>query len=808
MICLVTQAIAQIIHVPADKATIQAAIDSASNGDTIVVSENTYYENINFLGKAITVASQFILDGDTSHISKTIIDGSQCTNPDTASVVSLCSGEDTTSILMGFTITGGKGTVQVADGYNVKGGGGVNIMRSGGKIIHNIIRDNHVSKKIYILWGAGIFAWVRDYHTVVIRKNIIRDNSANGEEWVLGGGVGLFGGRILCEENKILDNYTYSSAESVRNHGAGLFWCGLDDTTHTIREVYIRKNLIKGNVNNGKAGGGGGVGLEAGWGRFFEVSNNIITENHCVGGWAGGIYMNGLGYITVCNNTIVNNEAITSEYGVNSVWLTPGCHVLAYNNIIWGADNDKEEFGFSDIKKSTIHLSHNILKGYSDPTYPITYQGNTFLQPVFMTDSTFEPDENSPAVGRGIDSLLIGTVWHVAPGTDMKGSSRPGDADPYVDIGAVESEYPRSMLHNADLAYLDLMRYHKLWPDFYKDTLYYILRVPDTTIVTPQLYIITADCSADIDINDADSIPSNDPADRTTTITVTADDGYTQRIYKVQFDYMSADASLNNLAISKGTMVPEFHPDSLVYTVCLPKDQITPPEVYFETNDSMATVNVEYAPNIQLQTPWPEYRPYRTTVITVTSEDGIYKTEYEIEHLIDKNVPFIRLTSDTVILNSSIEATSTEDGYICLVPVNTPKNTDSVMIHMMDSIGVEAQVAGYLPASDTGTYRLYAIDNCLNISTSVVVTILPNTGIIENMLSNIRLYPIPVDRILYIETSETISSVEFFNVLGVKVMDESKFEGWIDMGHLEQGLYFIRIRTNNAEVYTVKVVKR
>ena len=96
----------QIINIPSDFTTIQAGIDEASDGDTVLVAEDTYYENINFLGKAIIVASNFILDGDTSHISKTTIDGSQATNPDTASVLTLWSGEDTTSVLIGFTITG------------------------------------------------------------------------------------------------------------------------------------------------------------------------------------------------------------------------------------------------------------------------------------------------------------------------------------------------------------------------------------------------------------------------------------------------------------------------------------------------------------------------------------------------------------------------------------------------------------------------------------------------------------------------------------------------------------------------------
>ncbi len=76
-----------IILVPEDQPSIQAGIDAAADGDLVLVRDSTYYENINFMGKAITVASYYYIDGDTSHINNTVIEGSQPGNPDSGSVV-------------------------------------------------------------------------------------------------------------------------------------------------------------------------------------------------------------------------------------------------------------------------------------------------------------------------------------------------------------------------------------------------------------------------------------------------------------------------------------------------------------------------------------------------------------------------------------------------------------------------------------------------------------------------------------------------------------------------------------------------
>ena len=84
-------------------AVIQTAIDSSINGDTIIVSPGTFVENINFNGKNIVLASEFLLTGDTSFISSTIIDGNANGSP----VVRMENGETNDAKLIGFTIQNG-----------------------------------------------------------------------------------------------------------------------------------------------------------------------------------------------------------------------------------------------------------------------------------------------------------------------------------------------------------------------------------------------------------------------------------------------------------------------------------------------------------------------------------------------------------------------------------------------------------------------------------------------------------------------------------------------------------------------------
>ncbi len=52
--------LAQIINVPNDQPTMQAAIDFSVDGDTVLVTEGTYYETIDFNGKDQLIVGNFI----------------------------------------------------------------------------------------------------------------------------------------------------------------------------------------------------------------------------------------------------------------------------------------------------------------------------------------------------------------------------------------------------------------------------------------------------------------------------------------------------------------------------------------------------------------------------------------------------------------------------------------------------------------------------------------------------------------------------------------------------------------------------
>ncbi len=328
---------AQIINVPADQPTIQNGIDAATNGDTVLVADGTYLENINFMKKAITVASNFIMDGDTNHISNTIIDGSQPSNPDFGSVVTLNTGEDTTSVLSGFTITGGTGlylSIQLG-----RMGGGVACYLAGAKITDNKIINNTVSNISYPYGGGIGYMSGNSSGWIVILDNTIKDNTVVADEHeTFAGGIYVMGNARI-ESNVIHNNYCHLLSASGEIQGGGLY--AESSTSTPLNTLILNNNIIQNNIlEGGDEAVGGGVAC----GDFFLcpvsfITNNTIVNNTILGvetGWGSGVYLKKIhGDILISGNIIQFNSVISNSAGGTAIYVDqPISKVKILNNLI------------------------------------------------------------------------------------------------------------------------------------------------------------------------------------------------------------------------------------------------------------------------------------------------------------------------------------------------------------------------------------------------------------------------------------------------------------------------------------------
>jgi parallel beta-helix repeat protein len=399
--------------VPGQYASIQAAINAASPGDTIQVGPGTYHERLNIM-KALEIVS-------TGGAAATVIDGDRLGDV-------VCFDQVPTSTLArfsGFTITdggnapagrGGGVTINLVNGLTIENciisansaNDGAGILITGHSVC--TIQNNQITGNTAARWGAGICVsdqspaailnnqilnnnvsqygggiLVAAQSSPTIQGNTISGNTALGEPF---GPLAGPGGGGICVSNsstpQILDNTITGNQASHAGGGIEL----LGGAVATISGNSIRTN---------QAPFGGGIHVETG-ANVTTISGNTISENvsvqdpdHAGSGCGAGISVFLYSQPVITGNTIANNTA--SLYGAGIVLSEESNSTISGNQISGNAtSHDGVHFPYASgagiyIGQATADVDDNTFSDNISMTgggitvagdAVLTLDGNTF----------------------------------------------------------------------------------------------------------------------------------------------------------------------------------------------------------------------------------------------------------------------------------------------------------------------------------------------------------------------------------------------------------------------------------------------
>ena len=394
VIFLSIPAFAIIIHVPGDQPTIQAGIDAADDGDTVLVADGTYTgtgnKNIDFTGKAIVVISE---NGSET----CIID---CEDDGRGFIFE--TDETASSLLSGFTVT---------NGYVSYDGGGIFCDESSPTIINCTLSGNTAA------WGGGIGC--RSSSDPTIENCTLSGNSA----YYNGGGINCYGSSIPIIKNcTIIGN-------SVVSHGGGIY-CGWGSNPSIINSTISGNStgwdgggifsfdsnptIITCNITgNSSTNVGGGITV---YGSSPTIESCIITGNSASDD-GGGIHCGSGTTVNIRNCTISGNSTNDSGGGIN---INSSIPIILNNIVECNTGNGGIYFNYSantSVLYSDFHNNQNgNFTGNSIPSNlgvitSVNANGdscdqffNIFLDPLFYSitgDSAYYLTVNSPCIDAG-----------------------------------------------------------------------------------------------------------------------------------------------------------------------------------------------------------------------------------------------------------------------------------------------------------------------------------------------------------------------------------------------------------------------
>ena len=423
--------------------TITEAITRACDGDTIVLFDGEYFENVEIKNSTmpyVIIASEFIEDGDDDHIAATKVNGM-----DEDPVFDVRDHSNTSEYIhfVGFTITNGKSN------SNWYGGGGISAQNSHISLDHMVVSGNRSGNS-----GGGIGI---DNGKLQLSNTVVENNLASND----GGGIYLTAvGEVNAIGSVVIRNNKANSS------GGGISWNG-----HWGTELSLSGMTIE---NNESQYDGGGLYAGNGWGNngaSVTLENLIIRNNRSING-TGGAFINGSGNdvtlqnaiitynksnstgglqienadIDVIHTTIYKNGVLNSTSSNDQILLRNNANVVFLNSAVGGQEvigaSSAHTFYIDDFDVTCdLTIESSIISGGTtsiDNPYSSTITGTPIGQALYLSDPANGDYMLSP-VSQGLGAGTTSYSGTTIPLIDIIGNIRPGTVGQNPDVGAVES---------------------------------------------------------------------------------------------------------------------------------------------------------------------------------------------------------------------------------------------------------------------------------------------------------------------------------------------------------------------------------
>lgn len=403
----------EVVHVPIDFSTIQAAINQAWEGDTVIVADGNYTgpgnRDIDFKGKAITVRSQ-------NGPENCIID---CKGKmeERHRGFYFHSGEDANSVVKGFTIANGYapdiegGAIKCMDSSPtiencifsrnsaLNYGGGVHNSNSNPILKNCTFSENLVTSGLNCT-GGGM---CNHYSNPTLINCTFTGNSGYSYYDTLGGGMYNYYSNPILSNCAFIENscsigggmYNYYSDSTLTNctFSRNLVREGGGGMRNFESKVVLTNCIFNGNVSD-CYGGGGGIYTRGG---DSTLINCLFTGNSTTEYYGGGIYCCDSTHVTLSNCTFAGNSAVS---GSALACYSPDQGYPSYlwiaNCIFWDGPGQIQING-----NSVIMITHsNVQGGWAGPG-----GNNINIDPGFM--DAVNPDPNLRDYRLQLDSPCI-----------------------------------------------------------------------------------------------------------------------------------------------------------------------------------------------------------------------------------------------------------------------------------------------------------------------------------------------------------------------------------------------------------------